>query len=74
MIDYRFYEIDAGNRVLTGYSAECPSDAAAMEAARRLGQQRAAVVEVWQAKRLVGCLSAAEPMNLWRASHHQGTV
>ena len=65
MIDYRFYEIDAGNRVLTGYSAECPSDAAAMEAARGIGQQRAGVVEVWQAERLAGGLSAAEAMNLW---------
>ena len=59
---YRFYEIDPSNHVMAGYSVGCPSDAAAIEAARRLGQQRAAVVEVWEATRLAGRLSAAAAM------------
>jgi len=57
---YRFYEVDADDHVVAGYSVECRSDAAAMQAAHRLLQQRSADVEVWQATRPVGRLSAAE--------------
>ena len=59
---YRFYEVDADDHFLIGYSAECPSDAAAMQAARRLMEQRIAVVEVWQAEQPVGRLSAVEDL------------
>ena len=67
MTHYRFYEIDARDHVSAGHSAECPSDEAAMGAARRLARQRhVAVIEVWQSARRIGRVRAAQAMMIWR--------
>jgi hypothetical protein len=60
MAHYRFYELDFDDHITSGYSAECPSDAAAMTAAGRLLEQAPTpVVEVWRDTRRVAHLSAA---------------
>ena len=59
MTHSRFYEIDAHDHVSAGYSAEYPSDQAAMSAARTLARQRrATMIEVWQSAQRIGQVRA----------------
>ncbi len=61
---YRIYELDPADHILAGYSVMCRSDAAALVAARRLGDKRATAVEVWESGRCVAHLSAPEASGL----------
>ncbi len=74
MTHYRFYEIDVADHVSAGYSVDCPSDEAAMSAARRLAQHRSAAVmmiEVWRSAQQIGRVRAVQAMMIWREMRRQ---
>jgi len=57
MAEYRLYQLDQTDHIVSGYWLECSSDHAAMAAACRLAE-RALPVEVWQQTRRVGRIKA----------------
>jgi hypothetical protein len=59
--NYRIYELDPADHILTGYTLVCGSDADALIAAHRLRDQRTTAVEVWESARFVAHPSADEP-------------
>jgi hypothetical protein len=59
--NYRIYELDPADHILTGYTLVCGSDANALIAAHRLRDLRTTAVEVWESNRLIAHLSRSEP-------------
>ena len=59
MAEYRLYELDAADRIVSGHSVRCMSDRAALAAARRLAERATAAVEVWQSTRCLGSVTAS---------------
>ena len=56
MAHYRIYELDSTDRVVTGYSVMCRSDAAALAMASKGAETDVAAVEVWEDIRCVARL------------------
>ena len=60
---YRIYQLDPSDHITAGFSVECGSDAAAVQAARTL-LERSDGVEVWKGHHCVAHLSL-EARQLW---------